>query len=363
MARLGLGRKWECLFANDNSQKKARAYRENFPKSDELDSRGVEELKVSDLPGVADLVWASFPCQDLSLAGARLGFGGARSSTFIPFWKLMLALKRQKRLPPIIVLENVVGAVTSNGGQDFSEILRLLSVAGFQYGPMVLDAVHFVPQSRPRLFIVAVQKGLEIPENILGDAPAEFCTTRRLVASFETQEPKIRRNWIWWHCKEPRSRLNRLEDILEPDQQVPQWNSPDETRRLLSLMANGNVAKVLDARKSGTRKVGAVYRRTRRDERGEKVQRAEVRFDQVSGCLRTPAGGSSRQTILVVSKDDTKSRLLTKREAARLMGVPENYVLPANYNDAYHLFGDGVVVPLVSWLESRFLRPIAANMR
>ena len=46
--------------------------------------------------------------------------------------------------------------------------------------------------------------------------------------------------------------------------------------------------------------VGAVYRRTRPDENGIKRQRAEVRFDDVAGCLRTPAGGSSRQIILVV---------------------------------------------------------------
>ena len=52
------------------------------------------------------------------------------------------------------------------------------------------------------------------------------------------------------------------------------------------------------------------------------------------------------------------SRLLAPREAARLMGVPEDYPLPEKYNDAYHLFGDGVVVPVVSWLEKHLLRPL-----
>jgi DNA (cytosine-5)-methyltransferase 1 len=58
-----------------------------------------------------------------------------------------------------------------------------------------------------------------------------------------------------------------------------------------------------------------------------KTQRAEVRFDDISGCLRTPAGGSSRQTVLIVEGKQVRSRLLSPREAARLMGVPDDYPL------------------------------------
>jgi len=86
-----------------------------------------------------------------------------------------------------------------------------------------------------------------------------------------------------------------------------------------------------------------------------------VRFDQVSGCLRTPVGGSSRQVIVLVEGKRIRSRLLSPREAARLMGVPEDYPLPPNYNDAYHLFGDGLAVPVVSWLEQHLLRPMALS--
>jgi len=104
--------------------------------------------------------------------------------------------------------------------------------------------------------------------------------------------------------------------------------------------------------------IGTVYRRTRPDESGRKVQRAEVRFDQISGCLRTPVGGSSRQTILIVNGDSIRSRLLSSREAARLMGVTDNYNLPENYTEAYHLMGDGLVIPVVSWLETHLLYPL-----
>jgi DNA (cytosine-5)-methyltransferase 1 len=107
--------------------------------------------------------------------------------------------------------------------------------------------------------------------------------------------------------------------------------------------------------------VGGIYRRTRTDDDGVKAQRAEIRFDDVAGCLRTPAGGSSRQSIMIVQGGMVRSRLLSPREAARLMGLPEDYVLPENYNEAYHLAGDGVAVPVVRFLATHILEPIIAS--
>lgn len=104
--------------------------------------------------------------------------------------------------------------------------------------------------------------------------------------------------------------------------------------------------------------VGGIYKRTRLDENGRKVQRAEVRFDDVAGCLRTPAGGSSRQLILVVEGNKVRSRLISSRETARLMGLPDEYELPENYNEAYHLTGDGVAVPVVRFLAEHILGPV-----
>ena len=71
-------------------------------------------------------------------------------------------------------------------------------------------------------------------------------------------------------------------------------------------------------------------------------------------------GGSSRQSILVVEGRRVRSRLLSPREAARLMGLPDSYRLPENYNEAYHLAGDGVAVPVVRFLAARLLEPLLA---
>jgi DNA (cytosine-5)-methyltransferase 1 len=119
-----------------------------------------------------------------------------------------------------------------------------------------------------------------------------------------------------------------------------------------------HIAKVQAAQTSGQFHVGTVYKRTR-VEAGVKAQRAEVRFDNVSGCLRTPVGGSSRQFVLIVDQGQVRSRLLSVREAARLMGAPDTYQIPESYNEGYHVMGDAVVVPVVAWLERQLLRPLA----
>ena len=124
------------------------------------------------------------------------------------------------------------------------------------------------------------------------------------------------------------------------------------------MMSPINVAKVNAAKRAGHRVVGGVYKRTRIDENGVKVQRAEVRFDDISGCLRTPAGGSSRQVIVVIDGDTIRSRLISARETARLMGLPDEYKLPRNYNEAYHLTGDGVAVPVVRHIAHYILEPL-----
>jgi DNA (cytosine-5)-methyltransferase 1 len=342
MARLGLGERWKCLFANEWSNKKAAAYTRRFG-GVELRVCDVATLTPADIPGAADLAWASFPCQDLSLAGAGAGLGGARSGTLHAFWDLMDALAREGRAPGVVVLENVVGAITSHGGRDFAAILGRMAETGYSFGPLVLDAVHWLPQSRPRLFIVGLR----------GTAPAGapgFGHTRALIEAYDKLDSCLRQRWVWWRLPEPSPRTVRLAELLEECPAT--WHSPAETDHLLQLMSDLHRRKVANAAPG---EVGTVYRRTRQGR-----QRAEVRFDGISGCLRTPAGGSSRQTVLVIS-EGVRSRLLTAREAARLMGVPDDYPLPPKYNDAYHLFGDGLAVPVVRYLEEQLLRGLVAD--
>ena len=358
MARLGLEPRWRCLFANDNSPKKARAYADNF-NSNHLLCKDVAEVSSSDLPGRAAMAWGSFPCQDLSLAGQRGGLRSKRSGAFWPFWDLMLQLIDGNRPTPIIVLENVAGALTSHSGKDFQSLLRVITDAGYRVGPLLVDGVHFAPQSRPRLFIVAVRSEVNVPSKIQTTMTDDLWRPASIHKAFDLVEADIKTQWLWWNLPAPPPRTQTLMDCLEDNPPDVPWHTREETQILLKKMSAVNRDKVKQAQASGVRKVGAVYKRTRRNEDGASVQRAEVRFDGVSGCLRTPAGGSSRQTLLIVEGNKIRSRLLSAREAARLMGVPDDYKLPGAYNESYHLMGDGLVVPAVSWLDQHILTPLA----
>ncbi len=121
-------------------------------------------------------------------------------------------------------------------------------------------------------------------------------------------------------------------------------------------MSPVNRAKLMAAQGSGRRAAGTVFRRTR-VEAGGKVQRAEIRFDR-AGCLRTPAGGSSRQIVMIVDGPRVRSRLLTGREMARLMGLDDSYRLPDAESASARLCGDGVAVPVVRRLAESLLEPL-----
>lgn len=356
MARAGLGPKWKCLFANDFDLKKSVIYRKNW-KGNALVTKDVSKLTTAEIPGTASLVWASFPCQDLSLAGLGAGLKGNRSGTFWPFWKLMEKLFKDRRGPRIVVLENVCGMLTSHDGKDFKAIADALAAVGCRFGAVVIDAEEFVPQSRQRLFIIAVAGDTAISAGLIADAPT-FRHTKSLQAAHGMLKGKSADNWVWWNIPRAEMRKKRLADLIEEKPTSVQWHTADETKRLLGMMTPANRAKVTKAMETGKLNVGAIYKRTRADDEGVKHQRAEVRFDDLSGCLRTSTGGSSRQVLLIVKGKEVRSRLISSRETARLMGLPDDYELPDRYNEAYHLTGDGVVVPVVRHLAAHVLEPV-----
>ena len=357
MARAGLANDWKCLFANDFDFRKSKVYRDNWG-DDVLKTGDVRALETSDLPAIPDLIWASFPCQDLSLAGGGAGLRGERSGTFWPFWDLIKKLASEERTPKMIVLENVCGTLNSHGGKDFAAICEAFKKERYRYGAVVIDAAFFVPQSRPRLFIIAVKEDCPFPQFVTQTSPSDVWHNTRLRTAYSLLPKSSAENWVWWNLPIPHGRKNNFADLIEEKPYSVTWHSKAETSKLLSMMSEVNRAKVEQAKKAKSRMVGTIYKRTRLDETGQKVQRAEVRFDDIAGCLRTPAGGSSRQLIIVVEGQNVRTRLISSRETARLMGLDDTYMLPQNYNQAYHLTGDGVVVPVVKFLSDYLLKII-----
>ncbi|MBS0295269.1 MAG: DNA cytosine methyltransferase [Proteobacteria bacterium] len=357
MARKGLeqasGARFACAFANDFDPVKARTYRANF-EAERLREGDVWALGPGDLPGRADLAWASSPCQDLSLAGGRAGLKGGRSSAFWGFWRLMQALDVEGRAPRAIVIENVTGLLTSAGGADFIALCEALAGLGYRFGAVEADAELWLPQSRPRLFVVATR---EPPSGSLA-APREPFHSRAVREAFERLPETLKVGWVWWALATPLRRNRDLASILEPDATAA-WFDEAKTDHLLSLMGPGHRLRLETALASGERRVGALYRRVR-VEQGQRVQRAEVRFDGLAGCLRTPAGGSSRQIVVVAEAGRVRARQLSAREAARLMGLPDDYRLPQASTAALKVCGDGVAVPVVRAIAEGVLAPLLA---
>lgn len=352
MARIGLGDAWRCLFANDFDPVKAATYRANFPDAEEHFHEGdVWKLSAGDLPGRADLAWASSPCQDFSLAGGRAGLAGGRSSAFFGFWRLVEALGAEGRAPRVVVIENVAGLFTSHGGADFTALCAALAGRGYAFGALEIDAARFLPQSRPRAFVIATLD--PPPAALVGEGPFQ---NRAVREAHGRLPPELAARWIWWRGAEPARANADLASVLEPDADAA-WREPARTEALMALMAPLHRARIAAAQASGARAVGALFRRMRVED-GRRVQRAEVRFDGYAGCLRTPRGGSSRQTLVVVDAGRVRTRLLGPREGARLMGLPEGYRLPRPATAALHVVGDGVAVPVVRWLAREILEPL-----
>jgi len=360
MARAGLGNSWTCVFANDFDHKKGTVYQQNW---------GGEDLFVGDVKTVtqeqlsknANLIWASFPCQDLSLAGAGAGLKGERSGTFWPFWSIVKQKIASGSAPEIIAIENVCGMLTSHKGEDFAAICSAFHDIGYHYGALVVDAALFLPQSRPRLFIIGIRSDIAV-DSIRSEKPSKTWHSRTLLNAYSNLDDDLKSNWVWWNLPEPAERTLVFADLIEKIPNSVNWHTSQETQQIMDMMTDVNLAKVEAAKnlsiKEQKKVVGTIYKRTRTDSFGVKAQRAEVRFDDVAGCLRTPGGGSSRQVIMVVEKGTVKTRLISSRETARLMGLPDDYILPKNYNEAYHLTGDGVVVPVVSHLASHIFDPV-----
>ena len=324
MARAGLEPEWGCLFANDVDPRKGAAYAANWG-CEQLRIADVASLRADDFPGRADLAWASFPCQDLSLAGAGAGLDGARSGAFWGFCSAMRFLTTQRRAPRLIVLENVAGVLTSKGGADFAAICAALQGLGYRFGALTVDAAHFLPQSRPRVFIIAIRRGHSPLAWLVSPGPPPHHASTALQRAAAALPPQLAADWLWWRAPAPPRANLRLVDCLDGEPDEIRWHSVQQTERLLAALSPASRRDVEIARAGGEGAVGAVFRRTRPDGAGGVRVQAEARFDGLAGCLRTPGGGSSRQFLIVVAGDRTRTRLMNPREAARLMGLANSY--------------------------------------
>ena len=348
LMRIGLERAgWRIGFANDIDEDKWRMYRENFGDTGEFLVGDVHELNAAKVPTVA-LATASFPCNDLSLAGARKGLSGEQSSAF---WGFIETLKKLgSRRPPLVLLENVTGFLTSHDGDDLRDALLALNRLGYAVDAFIVDAVRFVPQSRQRLFVVGVRTS---DVSALNDTPSFYESDARphALADFILWNPEI--NWLIRRLPPLPDLKPRIESIIEDLPLNSQmWWSRERCDYLLNQMSPKHRA-LAEAMIRGQRTTyGTVFRRVRN---GKSM--AELRTDGIAGCLRTPRGGSGRQILVAAGRGKFAVRLLTPRECARLMGA-DDFVIKVPLNQALFGFGDAVCVPAIEWIARNYLNPV-----
>ena len=354
---------WRCVYANDIDPKKSAMYRSHFAAAEHYHEGDVwrTDEAVAAIDGRPFLATASFPCTDMSLAGRMRGFAGEESAAFFGFARVLEELG--DRRPPLVLLENVVGFLTSHDGADFLAAVNTLADLGYWIDAFVLDAKDFTPQSRPRLFVLGMSDQIDASgvvkqstgENFLEDrwsqALAEFRSLRPPRLRELMHNTELSTGWAAaLHASPPRAQ-HRLDEVIDFDDQQPWWEQ-DMVDKHYAMMSDRHREQVDRLRAAGERFVATVYRRIRQGQ-----QRAEVRLDGLAGCLRTPRGGSARQIVLVIDRGELKMRWMTPREYARLQGAGD-YKIECGVSQALFGFGDAVCVPVIRWIDQQVLTPL-----
>lgn len=350
LMRRGLeaGGDWRAAWANDIDPRKAEMYDLDYPGDEAFHLGDVGAFGGADMPDVT-LATASFPCTDLSLAGYRQGLAGLRSGTLWHFTRLLDEMG--DRRPPLVLLENVQGFATSKQGADLADAIARLNDLGYSCDVFRVDGLHFVPQSRPRLFVVGI-RGLELE-------PGDWTPTvlrPAWVKAFVEAHPDLRMHaWpLLLPTREAPSLDSVIERLADDDER---WWSPERVRKFFSSMAPLHRARLQAMYKADRTSWGTAYRRTR-----EGVPRAEIRVDGTAGCLRAMRGGSSRQILVEAGHRQLKVRFMLPVEYARLMGAPDFPLDGLPEHQALFGFGDAVCVPVIDWIARAYLTPAAAAL-
>jgi DNA (cytosine-5)-methyltransferase 1 len=355
---------WRCLYANDIEPKKRRMYEACFGPADYYHVEDVwkTEKILARIPArPVDLATASFPCVDLSLAGNLKGLSGDDSGAFYGFIKAMKKLRQQGRAPRAVLIENVIGFLSSHDGKFFRVALQQLADLGYFLDAFVVDAKHFTPQSRPRVFIVGFERSLMPAKRYQGylfdgDSLATFrenpeplestIRPRRLLEKLGTT--KLKTGWVPL-CLPQLPRENRnLDQCIDTDDSQDWWKEW-RVKKHLAEMHPTHLRRITALKKGNNISVGTIYRRVR-----EGKSRSEIRTDGLAGCLRTPRGGSSKQIVFTAGQGKIRMRWMSPREYARLQGCPD-YPIKVDRNEALWGFGDAVCVPVISWIAENVL--------
>ncbi len=341
---------WRTVYANDVDPLKHRLYEASFPDAhDVLDRRDIGEVRASDIPA-CDLWSASFPCTDLSLAGARAGIHRGQSAAVWQIFRLLEETPREQR-PRWLLFENVVGLLTSARGADFLALVRAINRAGYGVDPALVDAAWFTAQSRPRLYLLCERLDVRAPDALFED-DRHRARNHRIDTLVRTHPAEA------WHRRTFAPLAPHPESLQRTLQDPPR----DSERWWDGARAEYFVSQVHPAHKHAAERMihaptvthATAYRRVRPvGPDGAKRSVAELRTDGRAGCLRLPKGGSAKQIVFRAGLGEYHVRHMTPKEAARLQGVDDEALFgeasPFTDNELLAGLGDAVCVPAAAW--------------
>lgn len=338
MADAGISTVW----ANDYDKNKFAMYSGQWG-DDDFALENVFDVDPDQVPS-ADIAWSSSPCTDLSLAGKRDGISGRESSAFFGFTNVLRGMG--DRRPNVAVLENVVGLASSHGGDDLRAAIREFNELGYAVDVVTIDARRFVPQSRPRLFLIGAKQPL--------DGGKDDTALRPDSVTWVHQEDDLRTfKFPFPSVAAPRKDgfSDEIEHLADDD---PRWWDSQRTEAFISSMSPTQRLRADGFINAPAMTARTAYRRTRNG-----VPTWEMRAEDIAGCLRTARGGSSKQAVAVMGHGQIRVRWMTGLEYARLMGAGWYNLSGLREPQVHYGFGDAVAVPVVSWLSREALAPLA----
>jgi DNA (cytosine-5)-methyltransferase 1 len=289
----------DCVFSSEINPYARKTYRANFGDEPAGDIREIAEDQIPD----HDILCGGFPCQPFSIAGVSKknslgrphGFADKTQGTL--FFEIVRILYRKR--PQAILLENVKNLYTHDAGKTFATIRESLRDLGYTLFTPIIDAVHFVPQHRKRIYLIGFQRSTAMQSFLL-----EF---ERRFQYLRNEHPL--RDIVMDEVAERYT----LSDTL--------WIYLQKHSEKHAAAGNGFGFKSFADLNGATRTLTARYGR----------DGAEILLHQIPSA-RNPHGNPRR---------------LTPRECARLMGFPDNFQIPVSDSQAYKQFGNAVVVPVV----------------
>jgi DNA (cytosine-5)-methyltransferase 1 len=274
----------KCVFACDFNREAQKTYFLNYNIMPEGDIEMVDEYSIPSY----DILCAGFPCHPFSQGGQKKAFEDPRSNSFFSLIKFVDVQK-----PKVIVLENVKHLISINGGNAFKVIKDKLTEQGYNVFHKIIDSKNWVPQSRNRLYIIALNK------NHFNDVVFEFPNP-------------------------PEKPLYTLNQIIKPNN--------DQSL----LLKNGTWSYLLK-HKNDMHEQGYGYGYTVIDENTQHTRTITARYAKDgSECL--------------IAQKYKNPRRLSPREGLDLMGFPKSFTFPASvsYTNKFKLIGNSIVVPVLT---------------